>query len=114
MREPSIRRLQQTITSREFAAWNAFFEHEPQGEERMDVRFALLCRLVANAHFKAEGGGFRLEDFFARRFLPLYEERLEEELRGARGRAQSAAAQRERLARQIRAQFAGRTIVKGV
>lgn len=110
MREPSLRRLQQQVSSREFARWNAFLDHEPQGEERMDVRFALLCRLVANAHFKSDRGGFRLEDFLARDYMALYEQAVN----GRQKSAQEAERQleRRRLAMTIRAMLSGSTTVR--
>jgi len=42
--------LQHRMTSREFAEWMAFYEIEPFGDERGDLRMAILAALIANAH----------------------------------------------------------------
>jgi hypothetical protein len=45
--------------------WFEYFNIEPFGEERADIRNAILCQLVANAAgVKKQGGGkFKIEDF---------------------------------------------------
>lgn len=37
------------MSSREFAEWRAFDQLDPFGQERGDLRNAILCQLIANA-----------------------------------------------------------------
>ena len=44
--------------------WMAYFEIEPFGEERADVRNAITCMTIASAGgMKKSGGKFTLKDF---------------------------------------------------
>ncbi len=56
----SVQRAQQEISSVEFAEWLAFQRTNPSGEERADIRNALLCYVVASV---VGGKGHKLEDF---------------------------------------------------
>lgn len=46
----------------QFAEWLAYYSVEPFGEERADLRNAILCRLVANA-LRGKGRRAEVEDF---------------------------------------------------
>ncbi len=56
----SVREAQEKIDSQEFAHWIAFNQLEPFGEERQDLRFAMVCCLIANSQSRKT---FKLEDF---------------------------------------------------
>lgn len=42
-----VREIQSRIGADEFTEWCAYFHIDPWGEERADLRNALLCRLVS-------------------------------------------------------------------
>jgi len=56
------------MSSREFAEWMAYCEVEPFGEERADLRSAIVASTVANAHRdpKRRRKPFRPLDFMPR------------------------------------------------
>lgn len=45
----SLRRAQAEISAAEFAEWQAFYAIEPFGEERADLRAAIIAATVANS-----------------------------------------------------------------
>ena len=51
--------------AREFQEWKKFFELEGFGDDRMDLRFARLMHLFANAYNddKKNPRGYKLEEF---------------------------------------------------
>lgn len=53
------------LTAREFLGWSAYAELEPFGEERGDIRAALIATVLANINRdpKRRPQAFRLEDF---------------------------------------------------
>lgn len=65
------------MSSREFARWKAFDRLEPIGEQRADIRAALIAQTVANA-LGAGKKPFKLSDFL------LQFEADDEESRSAR------------------------------
>lgn len=50
----TVAELQQRMGAGEFAAWLAFYQVEPFGEVRADLRAALGATLTANAHRNAK------------------------------------------------------------
>jgi len=58
----SVRRVQQEVDSWEFTAWQVYDELDPGDPERSDVRSAMLCSVVANAH-RSKGRAFTPKDF---------------------------------------------------
>ena len=48
--------------SREFAEWRAFFELEPWGEERADLRAGIIASTIANVN-RSKGKAFSPGDF---------------------------------------------------
>lgn len=54
------------ISSRELAEWMAYYEIEPFGEERADVRAALVASTVANVHRGKKRRAYKLDDFMPR------------------------------------------------
>ena len=62
----SVGELLATHNSRELAEYEALYRIEPWGEYRQDLRFAMLCCLIANALKDIAGGKgrrFKMEDF---------------------------------------------------
>ena len=59
----SVRRAQQEIDSAEFAEWMAFNSIEPFGEERADVRSAMICCLLANINRGKGKKAYKISDF---------------------------------------------------
>lgn len=61
----TVAELQQRMGAAEFAAWWAFYQVEPFGELRADMRAAMGATLTANAHrnVKKKRKPFELSDF---------------------------------------------------
>ena len=51
------------MDSRELSEWQAFSIVEPFGEERDDMRSALIACTIANANRSAKQPAFRIQDF---------------------------------------------------
>lgn len=60
-----VAECQARIGSAEFTDWLAYYQLEPWGEERADIRNAILCALVANV-FRGKGRRAKLKDFLPR------------------------------------------------
>lgn len=76
----TIRELEARMDSREFAEWEAYFAIEPWGEERADLRAALLTCLTANLNRKKGAPPYRPADFMPYR-EPEKQETKDAELR---------------------------------
>ena len=61
----SVKQARQEIDSAEFSEWMAYYQLEPFGEERADLRNAQLCCLYANSKTK-KGKRYKLKDFMPR------------------------------------------------
>ena len=48
--------------SRQYAEWRAYYEVEPWGEERADLRSAIIACTIANVH-RGKGKAFEPGDF---------------------------------------------------
>jgi len=59
----SVRQAQAEISGNEFAWWLAYMELEPFGEERGDLRSAIIASTIANAHRKKGARPFKPEEF---------------------------------------------------
>lgn len=59
----SVRQAQKEITGNEFSEWIAYMELEPFGEERGDLRSAIVAMTMANAWRKKGARLFKPEDF---------------------------------------------------
>lgn len=61
----TVEELQERMTYEEFQQWLALMEIEPVGEQRMDLRFAMLSALIANVNRDAQKRpqAYKLEDF---------------------------------------------------
>lgn len=70
--------LQQRMSAREFAEWIAYYQLDPFGEERADLRVATLTALTANIYKKKGKPDFKPQDFMP--FLPKEEKTPEEML----------------------------------
>lgn len=53
------------MSSRELSEWIAFYNIEPFGEERQDLRNAMACCVMANA-WRGKGKAFKINDFMLR------------------------------------------------
>jgi hypothetical protein len=51
------------MSSMEFAEWMAYSQIEPWGEERADLRTALICKVSADINTPAGKPRAKLEDF---------------------------------------------------
>jgi hypothetical protein len=52
------------VSSRELTEWQEYAKLEPFGEERDDIRIALLCQTMANMWAKkSDGSAFTISDF---------------------------------------------------
>lgn len=62
---PSVEWGLSHMGSQELTEWMAYFELEGFGDDRMDLRFARLLHLLANAHNdpKRNPAGHKLKDF---------------------------------------------------
>lgn len=59
----SVNRAQLEITSAEFAEWMAYYNVEPFGEERADLRQAITTSVLANAHRGKGKAPYKTTDF---------------------------------------------------
>jgi len=59
----SVRRAQQEISSAEFAEWQAYASIEPFGEERADLRSAIVACVIANSNRSKSQKAFKVKDF---------------------------------------------------
>jgi hypothetical protein len=59
----SVRECQDTIDSREFSEWMAFYQLEPFGPERLDVGSAIVAATIANVHRGRAARAFKPGDF---------------------------------------------------
>ena len=59
----SVRRAQEEISSREFAEWLAYNRLEPWGQERADLRAAIIAATVANCNRGSDTRPFAAKDF---------------------------------------------------
>jgi uncharacterized protein DUF4035 len=64
----SVKRCQQEIDSREFSAWLAYWQLEPWGEGRADLRAGIITSTMANIH-----RGRDTEAFTPRDFMPTFD-----------------------------------------
>ena len=58
----TVDELLKRISSRELSEWQAYYQIEPFGEERMDLRFALMTANLISPHLK-KGCRPRVKDF---------------------------------------------------
>jgi hypothetical protein len=63
---PSVAELLERLSSRELAEWMAFAELEPFGEERADLRSAIVASTMANAWRGKRQRAFTAEDCMPR------------------------------------------------
>lgn len=54
------------ISSKEFAEWQAYYRLEPFGEERADIRAAMICKILADINTPKGKTHAKLEDFMPR------------------------------------------------
>jgi len=59
----SVRRAQQEISSVEFAEWQAYSALEPFGEERADLRSAIVACVIANSNRGSSQKAYKVKDF---------------------------------------------------
>jgi hypothetical protein len=57
----SVEELLQTMSAAELVHWFALYDLDPWTEDRADLRSAMQCAIIANAH--SIHGGFGLEQF---------------------------------------------------
>lgn len=63
MQEPSLRKLKETITTRDFQGWQRYYRIEPWGERRADLRAGIVAAAVRNAMRGRGSRAFRAQDF---------------------------------------------------
>lgn len=66
------------MSSREFTEWLAYYELEPFGEQRADLRAALIASVIANAHRDPKKKPYKAADFL---LFPEKTEPTSEDLR---------------------------------
>ena len=59
----SVERLLESFSSQEVAEWMAFSRIEPFGEERADLRSAVVACVIANANRGKNQRPFKIDDF---------------------------------------------------
>lgn len=59
----SVKRVQREVDSREFTEWHAFWQLEPWGEGRADLRTGILASTMANIWGSGDGEAFTPADF---------------------------------------------------
>ena len=71
-----VGQLLASISSRELTEWQAFYQLEPFGEERDDLRAGIVASTVANT---ARDPKQHREPFLPRDFMPRFGDEVEEE-----------------------------------
>ena len=59
----SVVEAQARISSQEYTEWLAYYQIDPWGEERSDLRNAMLAMLLANQYRSKGRRAFKIEDF---------------------------------------------------
>ena len=59
----TVERLLNEISSKELSEWQAFYSIEPFGEERADMRSALVATVMANAWKDKKQRAYKMKDF---------------------------------------------------
>ena len=59
----SIAEAQQSISSREYAEWLAYYSKERFSIDRIENMLAIICCILANVHRKKGGSDYKPEDF---------------------------------------------------
>jgi len=79
----TVRELEITITENELVEWMAFYQIDPFGEWREDLRNAQLCALLAeiNRDRKKKSSPYKIADFML--FMPPKKKQSAEELKAA-------------------------------
>ena len=95
---PSVAELLERLSSRELAEWMAFAQLEPFGEERADLRSAIVASTMANAWRGKRQGPFTPKDFMPRFDPKVLSPQTAEEM--------------ERQAKRIAALFGGAIVKK--
>jgi len=62
---PKPQRLLEKLTAAELAEWMAYYEIEPWGEERADIRQAITSALIANQYRGKNQRPYKVQDFLA-------------------------------------------------
>ena len=57
----SVKQCQKEVTSKEFSRWAIYYQKEPFGEWRADLRSANIANILANA-YSAKGHSSKIED----------------------------------------------------
>ena len=68
------------ISAREFAEWRAYDQLDPFGEERGDLRNAILCQLIANA-LVTKGKKPKVDDFMPKFDQPITKRQTPQQMR---------------------------------
>lgn len=59
----TVEELLGRISSRELSEWQAYFETDPFGEERADLRAGIIAAIIANIYRKKGAKPFKPSDF---------------------------------------------------
>ena len=59
-----MREAQTRCSPAEFTEWKAFWNLDPWGEERADLRIGQLCAMIGNALRRKGGRKFKVTDFY--------------------------------------------------
>lgn len=51
------------MSSREFAEWQAYYQLEPFGDSRADIRSAMICKVLADINTPKGRTRMKLDDF---------------------------------------------------
>ena len=65
--------------SRQYSEWRAYYEVEPWGEERADLRSAIIACTIANVN-RAKGKAFKPSDFMPEFNKPIKERQTQAEM----------------------------------
>lgn len=59
----TVAELMNRISAREFAEWKAYLQIEPFGEDRDDIRSAIIACVIANCNREKGKPPFKISDF---------------------------------------------------
>ena len=67
--------LQAQMSSNEFTEWLAYYRLEPFGEERADLRMAILAALIANVNSDGK------KKYSPEEFMPVFDQEQEQKIK---------------------------------
>jgi hypothetical protein len=75
--KPSVSEMLGEMSALEFSEWASFYEMDPWGDQRSDIRTGIICSTYANTQRSKNTPAFKPQDFML--FIPRDNFQIEEE-----------------------------------